>query len=98
MKKIIENPLKKRTKISMDMDNDFLRVLDSIASLTGVSKGTMVEALGFHGFSALINSMEVNWKSLLAKDRMDEEKKKKLKDLLRGLSEIKKDWESQIRE
>jgi hypothetical protein len=44
----------------MDLDNDFLRVLEPITILTGVFKGIMVEAFGFHRFSALFNIVKIN--------------------------------------
>lgn len=97
MKKVIEKPFIEKVKISVDLDKDFLKILESVAELTNSSRGIIIEAIGFHGFSALLNSMKLNWQGLLSNGNLDESKKKKIKGLLKDLSEIQKRWNSQIK-
>jgi hypothetical protein len=56
MKKIIRNPLNKKIKISMDLDEEVLRIIKSLANLTNSSKGEIVESISFYGFSPLIKA------------------------------------------
>ena len=85
MEKIFKNEKK---KISMDISEDFLKVIDKLANLTKNSRTTILEAVISRGIFPYFSLLENLWKDYLKEERT-EKLKKELKNLLRELNEIK---------
>ena len=91
MKKIF-NPLTKKKKISLDINEEFLNVIDELATLTKNSRTVIVESIVGRGMFPYLNLLENLWKDYL-KNKKNEKVKKEIKDLLEDLERIKSDNE-----
>ena len=85
----ILNPFKKKKKISMDLDEKTLEVIDSLASLTKTSRTVIIEAVLTNGLFSYINFLEKTWKGYL-NDKEKSKIKNDIQKLLKDLEELKK--------
>jgi len=85
------NPFKKKKKISLDLDEEFLEVIDELASLSKNSRTLIVESLIGQGMFPFFKYLEKTWKGLLSERKYKEHKKmeKEIENLLQGLNKIK---------
>jgi len=95
MEIIYKKPFKNMKKISLDMDKEILQIVDELASLTKTSRTVIIGALIGKGMSPFFKYLESTWKGILIK-RDSDEKKKKIKELLRDLKKIEvSKWDPQ---
>ncbi len=84
----ILNPFKKKKKISMDLDEKVLEVIDSLAYLTKTNRTVIIEAVLTNGLFSYINFLEKTWKGYL-NDKEKSKIKNDIQKLLKDLEEIK---------
>ena len=80
MEKIYKKPLEKKKKISIDLNDECLQVIDELAKLTKNSRTVIIEALIFRGTFPFLEYLEKSWKKFL-----DEGKYKKIEEEIKGL-------------
>lgn len=85
----ILNPFKKKKKISMDLDEKVLEVIDSLAYLTKTNRTVIIEAVLTNGLFSYINFLEKTWKGYL-NDKENDKIKNDVQKLLKDLEELKK--------
>jgi len=90
--KEIFNPIKGKKKISLDINEEFLNVIDELATFTKNSRTAIIEAIIGRGIFPYFNLLENLWKDYL-KEEKNEKAKKEIKNLLKGLEKIKTDNE-----
>lgn len=85
------NPLKKKKKISFDIDEEFLRIIDELVNLTKCSRTVIIESLISQGMIPFFNYLENTWKRILDEGRYKEHEKmeKGIEKLLQNLKKIK---------
>jgi len=86
MENISQKPFEKKKKISLDINESFLKIVDELAQLTKNSRGSIIEALVGQGMSPFCNLLETTWKGYLKEGKWDE---KEIKKLLQGLKRIR---------
>ena len=91
MEEIINNPFKSRKKISLDINTEFLKIIDELAKLTKSSRTLIIESLLGKGISPFFDYLDHTWKRFLGEGR-HKEKKKGLEDALRNLKRIKEKY------
>ena len=88
MKEIHQKPFEKVKKISLDMNEEILDIVDDLAKLTKTNRTVIIGSLVGQGFSPFFRSLENNWKNLLKDKSIGNEKEKKIKELLNNLKKI----------
>lgn len=85
------NPLKKKKKISLDLNEEFLGVIDEVANLTKSNRNTIIEALISRGIFPYFNYLEQVWKRFLDEGRYKENKRmeEEITRLIKDLGKIK---------
>ena len=89
MEKIFKS---KKKKISMDISEEFLNIIDELATLTKSSRTAILEAVISRGIFPYFNLLENLWKNYL-KEEKNEKLKKRIKNLLKELKKIKSNHE-----
>ncbi len=81
---------RKRKKISLNIDAEFLKVIDEIASLTKNSRNLIIEAIVGQGMNPFFSYLENTWKKH-SKEKWDKKGivKKEIKKLLSDLKKIR---------
>lgn len=97
MKSIPERALEKQQKISLNLDESVLKLVDDLAALTNANRTIMIEALILKGVPNLFSEMKAAWNGALTAGVADEQKKKKIQRLLKDLEEIEKEWNKKIK-
>lgn len=85
-----KKPFEKKKKISLDIDEEFVRIIDDIAKLTHAKRSQIVISLFGVGFYPLFRQIEGPWQAMLATSQ-DEKMKKVLRELLEGLNKIERE-------
>jgi len=88
MENITNKPFKSRKKISLDLNEESLQIIDELAELSKNSRGVIMEALINKGMPPFFTFLEKTWKDYLT-DKKYEKAHKELKNLLKGLKDIK---------
>lgn len=89
MKEIFENS--KRKKISYDINEKSLEMIDEMASIMGITRSKIFDALVFSGIKAQVNFNLKTWESM-KKDKKYEDRKWKIEELIKKLQNFKKKW------
>lgn len=92
IKSITNQPLTKERKISINLDEKVLKVIDCLAKLTKSNRTMVVTAIANKGISPIIEEMKKVWTGLLVKGNLEGAQKKNIEILLKDLEEIKKNW------
>lgn len=88
MEKITQKPFEKVKKISLDMNEEILEIVDDLAGLTKTNRTVVIGSLVGQGFSPFFRYLESTWKVRLKQKNIDQEKKKKVRELLQNLRKI----------
>ncbi|MEK6793121.1 MAG: hypothetical protein AABX95_04860 [Nanoarchaeota archaeon] len=92
MTDITKNALSSFSKVSFNLNQEYIDLADSVAEMTGKSRTAIFLAFLGKGVDPLFNDMETIWKGLVFTGNLREEKKKKINIMLKKLEKIKKDW------
>ena len=82
----------KKRKISLDMNKEFLEIIDEIANLTKTTRTTIIEAVISRGIFPYFDFLKNFWEDTL-KEEKNERVKDGIKKLLDDLSKIKSNHE-----
>jgi hypothetical protein len=82
----------KKRKISLDMNKEFLEIIDEIANLTKTTRTTIIEAVISRGIFPYFDFLKNFWEDTL-KEEKNERVKEGIKKLLDDLSKIKSNHE-----
>jgi hypothetical protein len=80
---------KKKKKISFDINDRFLQIIDDLAKLTKNNRTLLINSLIGQGISPSLKMFEKTWKGYLDEGIWD---KKVIGQLLSGLKKIKKSY------
>jgi len=97
MKSIPQKALENQQKISLNLDEGVLKLIDDLAALTNANRTIMIEALILKGVPGLFLEMKAAWKGALVAGVADEKKKIKIEKLLKDLDKIEKEWNKKIK-
>lgn len=78
-------------KISMNLNEKTLEMIDELAQIPGINRSQMVDALISAGFVYQTEFFEKAWKNFL-KDKKYSDKQDSLKSLLKKLEKFKEKW------
>lgn len=92
MADISRRALSKISKVSLNFNKDFIDLAEKIGKLTGQNKTMVFSAWIGKGVDPLFQDMETTWKGLLTAGNLNQDKKKKVEKLLKGIKKIRKDW------
>ncbi len=90
-----KNFFEKKKKISFDINDKLLEIIDKMVKLTSNSRTVIINALISSGLSPLSKTMEDTWKNYLKEyeGKLDAGTEKSLKKLISDLNELKKEYE-----
>lgn len=88
MEKTYKNPFDNMKKISLDVNEEILQIIDELAKLTKTSRTVVIGAIIGKGMSPYFRHLESAWKEFLNEKNLDEKKKKKVKEALQNLKKI----------
>ena len=88
MEKITNKPLDTRTKISLNVNKELLKLIDEISKLTRSNRTLVVESVLVKGMSPFLDYLESTWERFLSEERYNE-KKEKLGEILQNLRKIR---------
>ncbi len=88
MKETSETPFKNMKKISLDLNEEILEIIDKLAKLTKTNRTVIIGALIGQGMSPYFRYLEKTWKGFLDEKKFDEKKKKLIKETLQNLKKI----------
>jgi len=91
MENVIKKPFSRKKKISLDINDEVLKLIDDLAKLTKNSRTIILESIIHQGLSPFINLLEKRWKEMFIEE--NSEIKKITKELLKDLKEIKEKYE-----
>lgn len=83
-----KNPFDNMKKISLDVNEEILDVIDELVKLTKSSRTTVIGGLIGKGMSPYFRYLESTWKGFLDEKKFDEKKKKLIKETLQDLKEL----------
>ena len=86
MEKVYNKVFEKVKKISLDMDERFLKVIDELVKLTKTNRTLIIEALIGQGMAPFFKYLENTWKGYSNEGKWD---KNVIKMLLQNLKKIK---------
>ncbi len=89
MEKITQKPFEKKKKISLDINERFLNLIDDLSDLTKNSRSLIIESLIGQGIKPFFELLEDSWKGYLRQGKWG---KKDIKDLLKNLKKIKNNY------
>lgn len=95
MKKLINNPLDVRKKISLNVNVALLDLVKDLAKLTKTNNTLVIESLLVKGIYPLLQLFKDSWTLSLISTK-DKDKKERLQNLLNELKKIRKDKKTQI--
>lgn len=84
----------KKKKISFDINDNLLKLIDEVSKLTGNNRTVILNALISEGVSPFFKTMENVWKGYLEdyKDKWDEGMKKNMRKLIEDLKKLKESY------
>ena len=88
MEKVIQKPFEKMKKISLDLNEEVLELIDEIANLTETNRTAVIGALIGKGMTPFFRYLEITWEGILINGNPDGRKKKKIKNLLQDLKKV----------
>ena len=88
MEKITQKPFENTKKISLDLNEEHLEIIDELAKLTKTNRTVVIGTLIGQGFSPFFRYLESTWKELLNNKNIDNKKKTKIQELLKDLKKI----------
>jgi hypothetical protein len=88
MEKITDKPLNTRTKISLNVNKELLKIIDEISKLTKSNRTLIMESILVKGISPLLDQLESTWERFLSEERYNG-KKEKLGEILQNLRKIR---------
>lgn len=88
METIYQKPFENMKKISLDVNEEFLEIIDDLVKLTKTSRTVIIGALIGKGMSPYFRYLESAWKEFLNEKKFDEKKKKLIKEVLQGLKNL----------
>lgn len=88
----IFKPFKEKKKISFDLNEEFLNVIDELANLTKNSRTTIIEAVIGRGLFPYFDLLKNLWEDYLSEYK-NEKIKKEIKNHLQNLEKIKSNHE-----
>lgn len=91
--RLIRNILgnKKTKKISYNIHEENLKMIDELAKIVGMTRTQILDALIVSGTKAQVNYMIGVW-AVLKRDKKYKDKKKKVNELLKKMIEFKSKW------
>jgi len=94
MKNITETALEdvKRKKISYDILEQNLRMIDELAKIIGCTRAQILDSIIFPGTISQTDFMIKTWETWIKIKNTEKEKQEKLKKLLKETKEFKKKW------
>jgi glycerol-3-phosphate responsive antiterminator len=87
MEKVEEKFLEGKKKISLNLDENLLSLVEDMAKLSKTNKTMMIEAFVYRGIANQMRYMEETWIKMKSNPSVDQ---KKVKQVLQELQEIKK--------
>jgi len=88
METIYKNPFGNMKKISLDIDEEILEIIDGLVKLTKTSRTAIIGGIIGKGLSPTFRYFEGVWKGLLKEKKFDEKKKKLIKESLQRLKNL----------
>ena len=95
MEKIVSKPFEIRKKISLDINKEFLNIIDELVKLTHSNRTLVIESLIGQGIAPLFKYWEGEWRRMLNSERY-KEKKKGVQKILQDLKKIKSKYKGLI--
>ena len=89
---VYKKPFENMKKISLDMNEEILQIIDELAKLMKTSRTVIIGTLVGKGMSPFFKDLKDTWKSWVIKKETDEAKKKKIKVLLKELVNIERKY------
>lgn len=89
LKKILEKA--KRKKISYDVNEKTLEMIDEMAGILEISRSKMMDALLISGILAHTNLAIEEWESM--KNQEDKNEKKRISEVVDKIKRFKKKWD-----
>jgi hypothetical protein len=91
--RLIRNILsnKKTKKISYNIHEENLKMIDELAKIVGMTRTQILDALIVSGTKAQVNYMIGVW-AVLKRDKKYKDKKKRVNELLKKMIEFKSKW------
>ena len=86
------NPLKKKKKISFDLNEELLEVVDGLAVISKNHRSAIIEALIGRGMIPFVDYLEKTWKRYLV-DKKYEKIKPEMEKLIKDLKKFKEKHE-----
>ena len=83
-----KNPFDNMKKISLDVNEEILEIIDELVKLTKTSRTVVMGAIIGKGMSPYFRYLESTWKGFLNEGKFDEKKKKKIKETLQSLKNL----------
>lgn len=84
----------KKKKISFDINDNLLNLIDEVARLTSNSRTVIINSMISEGVSPFFKTMEEVWKKYIEdyKGKSSEEIKKRMKKLIEDLKKLKESY------
>ncbi|MEK6827686.1 MAG: hypothetical protein AABX99_04350 [Nanoarchaeota archaeon] len=93
LKEIFEKA--KRKKISYDINEKTLEMIDEMVKILGISRSQLLDSLMFSGIWAQTNFCLKEWERMKKdnlKDLVHKEKKEEIEKMMKKMEEFKKKW------
>jgi|WetSurMetagenome_2_1015567.scaffolds.fasta_scaffold69133_2 hypothetical protein len=83
-----KNPFDNMKKISLDVNEEILKIIDELVKLTKTSRTTVIGSIIGKGLSPTFRYFEMEWQRMLNEKTFNETKKKLIKKKLQDLKKI----------
>ena len=87
---ILRHAVQARKKISLNLYEAQLDLIDETAKLTHTNRTNVIDALISGGFPVIFDQMEKSWNVLLISGNLDKKKKENISNLLKNLQKLKR--------